>query len=759
MRSLARRLHRVHLLLLLGLLAVRGGFSPTRAADGDGGAKAKPADAEAGPIGQFITISGTVDDAVYGRVSRAALALQARAQQENPAAFFLLEINPGSSPFHQVQGLAKFLTSDLPSLTTVAWIPETLTGNHAVLALACQEIAMHPEAELGDIGLGQPLDLDEQTFVLNLARRRHNQKVSEALVQGMIDRQKELLLVQVEIGNPPNVSRETRVVTRAGYDDLAKAKVAMVDVKPLKEVGAPGVFSGRSARANDILVTHLAQSREELATKIYRLPREAMREDPHAGQAPKAVLIHIDDVIEPILEQFVQRQIERAVADGVSLIIFQIESPGGMLLSSLNLADAIAELHDRNVRTVAYVPKQALSGAAIIALGCDEIYLHPEAMIGDAGPIEMHRGGQFERAPEKVLSLLEQRLKTLAVRKGRPAGLAQAMANKDLAVFEVKNRDTGDIDFLSDDEIHASNEEWEKIRQVPESGRDHLLTLDGRRAHAVRLAEPPVGDFAELRARLGIPQDAKIKVSMRTWVDSLVFVLNSSAATVLLIFLGIVCVYLELHFPTGMFGIGACVCFAIFFWSRFLGGTAGWLEVVLFLLGAGCLAIELFVLPGFGVFGVSGILLMVASLVLASQTFVIPASTGEMHDLFRSLGTLSGALVGVAVLAALFSRYLPSIPFLSEMILTPPGAEELMSHEPRLRPEATGTSLVNPLLERDRTLIGKQGSAMTMLRPAGRAQIGDEFVDVVSEGPFIPAGTPIEIIDVQGTRVVVRRLA
>jgi membrane-bound serine protease (ClpP class) len=720
------------------------------------GAVPDEAKADPAPIGQFLSIPGTVDDVVHGRVSRAALALQSRARQEKRRGVFVLEIAPGSSPFHQVQGLAKFLSTEVPSLTTVAWIPETVTGNHVILALACQEIVMAPEASLGDISLGLPVDRDEQSFVINLVNRRHNQKVNEALVLGMLDRQKEILWVQIERGEKPNVTRETRIVSRAGYDDLARTG-AQLDVRTIKEAGTPGVFTGERARGYNILAMHTAQSRQEVGA-LYRLPRESMREDHTAGEAPRATLIRIDDEIEPILEHFVLRQIDRALGAGVNLLIFEIESPGGGLVSSLNLANAIADLDRRKVRTVAYIPRHALSGAAIIALGCDEIYLTPQGTIGDAGPIEMREGQQFERAPEKVLSFLREQLKALAERKHRPTALAEAMADKDLAVFEATHRDNGQVSFLTDDAIHAADGLWVKGRQVAESGGGKLLTVDGRRAHELHLAEPPVDDFAELKSRLGVPHEMEVAVSARTWVDTLIFILNTNWATSLLFFLGIVCIYIELHLPSGFFGILACVCFGVFFWSRFLGGTAGWLEVVLFLLGAGCLAIELFVVPGFGVFAVSGIILCLFSLILASQTFIIPASTAELHTLARSIGTLSGAVVGTAVLAALVSRYLPSIPLFNEMILTPPGGGDEGLAEPRLRPELAGGLAVNRVLERDRSLVGRQGTAMTVLRPAGKARIGEDYVDVVSDGPFISSGRPIEVIAVSGNRVVVREL-
>jgi len=326
------------------------------------------------------------------------------------------------------------------------------------------------------------------------------------------------------------------------------------------------------------------------------------------------------------------------------------------------------------------------------------------------------------------------------------------MADKSMQIYQVTQRDSGNVWYMTEDEIHNSNGQWIKGRLIPESGKDMLLTIDGERAHELHLANPPVQSLDELKQALRIPADMAVPVAGRTWVDTLVFVLSSTAVTTLLFILGIMFIYLELHFPTGLFGICSGLCFGLFFWSRFLGGTADWLEVLLFLMGALCIGLEIFVVPGFGVFGVSGVLMILFSLILASQTFIIPASTADFEELARSVGTLSGAIVGVIVLAALISRLLPSIPLFNAMILAPPGADESTPDHPRLRPDQTGELTAHPLL-------GQQGSAVTMLRPAGKAQIGEELVDVVSEGPFIAAGRPVEIVSVQGNRVVVRELS
>ncbi len=462
-------------------------------------------------------------------------------------------------------------------------------------------------------------------------------------------------------------------------------------------------------------------------------------------------MIEVEGTIDPLLDSFLKRQIDRAVADGAKMIIFEIQSPGGLLWHSRDLAYTIADLEDQEVRTVAFIRGEALSGATIIALGCDEIYMTRHATIGDAGPIETSEGGQFERAPEKILSFLRETMTTLADRKHRPSALAVAMADKDVAVYEVTNKNTGDTWFMSDEQIHAAGDEWVRGRMVPETAENNLLTVNGVRAHELKLAERPVADFDELKERLGVPPDITPRKVARTWIDDTVFLLNTNVVTGLLFFLGIVLIYLELHFMSGVLGILSALCFAIFFWSKFLGGTAGWLEVMLFTLGLACLALEIFVIPGFGVFGITGGLLVFAALVMASQTFGNLEPNRDFSEATKTMATLSTSIIAVIVMAMALSRYLPSIPILNQMILTPPGMNTVTSpDEPRLHPDLAG--------EHPNRFVGRSGTALTVLRPAGKAQIGHEMVDVVSDGPFIPQGSQIEVLAVNGNRIVVREV-
>lgn len=700
------------------------------------------------PAGQFVTVSSPIDDVVFNRISTTALKLQHLASQEGRPAVLVLQIEPGTSQFHHAQGLARFLTSaQVSSLTTVAWIPATVTGPNVLVALACKQIVMHPDAELGDIGRGRPLDPEEQQAVLALAQKRHNSKLNSAIVRGMMDKSQQLFRIRMRRTDDNKEELESRVVTKDEFETLRATAINIDNVEVVKEAGMIGLFRGSTARALDILVAQTAETRLDVATH-YGLPREALREIATEKENRKVRLIKVEGVIDHLQEGFLLRQIERAVRDESQAIVFQIDSPGGLLSSSTQLAHAIADLQDTKIRTIAYVEREAISGAAIVALGCDEIYMLPEAKIGDAGPIEIQPGRLFERAPEKILSQLKAELRLLAEKKHRPIAICEAMADRLMKVYQVTHRDNGRVWFMSEPEIHATNGEWIQGPLLRETTGELLFTTTGSRAHELKIAESPVNDLDDLKARIGVPAGIRLIPVEKTWVDRLVFVLNQQPMVVLMITLGIALIYLELHFMTGILGILSVLCFSLFFWSNFMGGTAGWLEVVLFLLGVGCLALEIFVVPGFGVFGVSGILLVLASLVMACHSWSFDLMT-NMEGLAWHTGQviLSMGLVGVMVL--LLARLLPVIPGWESVVLAPPGSGV---DEPRLR-LATGSVYAGQPGE---IAIGHRGVAMTMLRPAGKAQFENRVVDVISDGPFISAESDVEVVELAGNRIVVR---
>ena len=171
-----------------------------------------------------------------------------------------------------------------------------------------------------------------------------------------------------------------------------------------------------------------------------------------------------------------------------------------------------------------------------------------------------------------------------------------------------------------------------------------------------------------------------LTVLRHTGLDTTVAVLNNPLITGLLFVIGAVALYVELSAPgIGIGGLVSGLCFTLFFWSRFLGGTAGWLEVILVFAGVAFLAVELFIIPGFGVAGVTGLVLMAAGIIMASQNHLVPQSPRAMSQLGNSLLVLLGSgavsLIGFVVL----SRFYGSIPVLNRLILQRPIGQRLAS--------------------------------------------------------------------------------
>ena len=359
------------------------------------------------------------------------------------------------------------------------------------------------------------------------------------------------------------------------------------------------------------------------------------------------VLIRIEGPIWQMTEEYMNRKLTMAEAEGADLLIVEIDSPGGTLAESLDIAGRLRDLNFAH--TVAYVPNQALSGAAMIALGCDDIIMSPKALIGDAGPIFQDEASLFRYAPEKILSHLAQEMRGLAAAKGRPPALAEAMVNKSLAVFRVKNKQTGEATCMSQREIdaEANPDQWEKISPVLESDNDRFLELSGSRAVELGLAQGLASSRQELEKRYGL--SSELTVLEPSGIDTFVYVLYNPLVIGVLIVIGLTGLYIEFMSPgVGIGGLTAGLCFALFFWSHFLGGTANWLDVMLFAVGLLCLFAELFIIPGFGVVGIAGLVLILLSLVMACQNFLIPHTN-------RELTQLTNTLLVIFVLAGAFS--------------------------------------------------------------------------------------------------------
>ncbi len=499
--------------------------------------------------------------------------------------------------------------------------------------------------------------------------------------------------------------------------------------------------------APSALASPLADQAIEVAKPVDESVEEQAK-GPHHVAATKAVMIEFHEMITPLSGALLKRRFEEAKRAGANLIVLEIDSPGGYVSTTLELATMLESADD--IKTVANIRREAISGAAIVALAADQILMAPTALIGDAGMVTMGEDAAFRYAPEKERSYLAQRLRAIADNSGRPAALAEAMVDKDLAVFQATHAKNGTIAYFSEREWQgrADQADWIKGLPVPEAGNNTFFTVKGARAVELTVADAIVQQPADLPQMLGVA--GPIPVIKGNWTDALILILNHPLLTALLLTIGLVTLVIEVGSPgLGISGLTSILCFGLFFWSRFLGGTSGWFEVILFLIGLTFIALELFVIPGFGVAGIGGIGLVIFSLVMASRRVMMPESVRDAQALTTEVFTVLISLVAFLVVMMFLSHFLGRLPLLSRLALAP---------EPELGGAAVASLAggTTSMLEASGLAIGTHGQAIGPLRPSGKVQFGEQLVDVVSDGEFVDSGATVKVIASQGNRIVVR---
>jgi membrane-bound serine protease (ClpP class) len=456
-----------------------------------------------------------------------------------------------------------------------------------------------------------------------------------------------------------------------------------------------------------------------------------------------AVVIRFEGEIGPGLARYLYRKLDAAKQQGADLVILAIDSGGGELKTSVWIAQYLQK--QDWAHTVAYVPEYAISGAAIAALGCDEILIAPHALIGDAGVISKDRGvdAEWRLAPQKEISFLAPALRSLAEAKGRPPALAEALSDKDLKVYHVRDLKDGRTTYISDREFNAAEKgKWEKLGEVAHSGNDRFLGLTGEEAVEVGFADALIDSRGALADRFGLGVD-DLHVMDDTALDMAVLILNSLLVTGLLLIVGLIGLYMEAMAPGhGVGGLVAAACFLLLFWSHFLGGTADWLEVVLFLVGLACVGVEIFLLPGTVVPGLTGAALILVSVVMASQGFLVPETPRQLHTLEGTLAMLVVSCGIFVAAAVVITRRMESLPLLNRLTLAPPGGESA-AEKASAAEAATGLA------------VGDVGIAHTPLRPGGKGRFGELLIDVLASGDFFDRGTPIRVVRVTGNQVLV----
>lgn len=437
------------------------------------------------------------------------------------------------------------------------------------------------------------------------------------------------------------------------------------------------------------------------------------------------LVVRITGVIDSGVAPYLSRVLDDASRQGARAVVLEINTPGGRLDAALQMRQALLA---SPVRTIAFVDREAFSAGALIAVAAHEIYMADGAVIGAATPVTL----DGETASPKVISAVRATFKATAEARGRDGAIAEAMVDPAVAIEGLTR--AGELLTLTDDQARERGYSRATVHD-----RQEVLGLAG-------LADAPVREVGQRPA------------------ESLVRVVTNPALAGLLFMGGILLIAAEL-FTSSFTGIGVAGAglLALFFWGHLLAGLAGWEGIALVAVGLILLAVEAFVLPGFGVAGAGGIAALLAGLFLS----VTGQEIFTRGDLERGL-----AAVGVALLALMAGgvALLWSLPRLARARglalqatigeLGPAPAAPRRRWLPRRRDEDLRPLALDapPVADPRESLVGARGEALCDLRPGGFALIDGRRVDVVTRGDVIPRGERVEIVADEGYRRVVRRL-
>lgn len=475
-----------------------------------------------------------------------------------------------------------------------------------------------------------------------------------------------------------------------------------------------------------------------------------------------AYIIPIHGEIEPSRMIFVRRGIQKAEVDGADFIIFDIDTFGGRVDSALQIATLIGSA--RSAVTIAFVPATAegtgvsWSAGALISFACNQIYMAPGTSIGAAAPVFQTQAG-MEMAPEKTISAVRTQMAALAEKNGYPKPVALAMVDLDIELIEIFVDDEmilTSTDELPDIEREAAKNETEieKGKIVSRSGK--LLSLTAGEMDKYGISSGTVLDIDDLLGDLGVGAKDAVHLA-ESFADRAAAFITGAFLTGILIVAGLVALYMEVTSPGfGVPGTVAITCFAVVFLGSALLGTVGSIELLMFLLGVILLIVEIFLIPGFGITGAGGILLMAVALVLSRQDFILPEFTWEW-DLFRSnLLVIGLSIVASVVFFGIIIRLFPHLPLFNRLILEQPGSDAAGGKSVG-RASVPGDGMDLAVGDDAEVSIGAGGTVVTTLRPVGKADINGAVHIVRSDGEFIEEGTEVKVLEIHGNKILVQR--
>jgi membrane-bound serine protease (ClpP class) len=413
----------------------------------------------------------------------------------------------------------------------------------------------------------------------------------------------------------------------------------------------------------------------------------------------KVYIAYIEGDIDLGLSPYISRVVSDAEKDNAEAIIFKINTFGGRVDAATQIKDAII---GTDLLTIAFINNRAISAGALIALSCKKIVMVPGSSIGAATVVDQ----TGEKVGEKYQSYMRSEMRSTAEKNGRRVDIAEGMVDERVVI-------PGLVDSTQ------------------------LVTLTSEEALMYGIADTIIKNYDELYAYFKLAGADKL-YQKSNWAEDVVRFLNNPIISSILIMIGIFGLIAEVKSPGwGVPGTAGVVALALFFGSSYILQLASIIEILMFVVGLGLILVEVFVIPGFGVAGISGIILIVASLflsMLGADPFL------DFNAVSAAIIKLTIGLAAALILIFLLAKFLPKSNLFKKFVLS---EEE--------KADAGYTSRTNYS-----DLLGAEGIAITTLRPAGTAEIKGKRVDVVTDSEYIEHGKPIIVTAVEGMRVVVK---
>ncbi len=433
----------------------------------------------------------------------------------------------------------------------------------------------------------------------------------------------------------------------------------------------------------------------------------------HGDVAGPVVVIPLRNEVSEAQFFFLRRALKAAERENASAFVIDMETYGGEVKAAISQMDALLKTR---VPTFTYVNNKAISAGALIAIATQKIYMSPTAVIGAAAPVLSGGEDLPKTMTEKTVSTLSAMARAASQQNGHNPDIAAAFISKEKQL---------------------------KIGETVIDDAESLLTLSAQEAAQVYNSKPLLaagiaGTLEEMLDHAGL--QGTVDRMEPTGFERLAFWIT--ALSPLLLVGGMIGGYIEFKMPGfGIPGLVSIVCFGLFFLGHYVAGLAGWEVAVCFAIGVALLIGEFIVHPGTILPGLAGVVLMLGALVYAMVDHWPSQPVWPSQDLLlRPLLNLSLAIAAAGFAMYLLARYLPRTAAYGRMVLS----AEVPS----------GPAITIPLTAL-RVGAGLQGKAHTTLRPSGKAEFENELLDVVSQGEFIPAGAPVRIVLVEGTKVVV----